>query len=77
MFEKISKRVNTRLNTFVDDVKYLQRSLKKELDDLNATERDLRRLFHEDNKNSIIAEKLSYILENLEKLKNATGFILT
>ena len=36
------------------------------------SERDLRRLFHEENKNSILAEKLSYILEGLEKLKNAT-----
>jgi hypothetical protein len=37
-----------------------------------VSERDLRRLFHEENKNSILAEKLSYILEGLEKLKNAT-----
>ena len=29
MFDKLSKRVNTRLNTFVDDIKYLQKSLKK------------------------------------------------
>ena len=43
-----------------------------ELADLNASERDLRRLFHEENENSILAEKLSYILEGLEKLKNAT-----
>jgi len=90
MFDKVSKRVNTRLTTFVDDIKYLQKSLKKgnrstntqylsnsnfntsELADLNVSERDLRRLFHEENKNSILAEKLSYILEGLEKLKNAT-----
>ena len=39
---------------------------------MNVSERDLRRLFHEENKNSILAEKLSYILEGLEKLKNAT-----
>ena len=29
MFDKVSKRVNTRLTTFVDDIKYLQKSLKK------------------------------------------------
>jgi hypothetical protein len=47
----------------------MQKTIKKEIGDLNAAERDLRRLFDEENANAILAEKLSFILEGLEKLK--------
>jgi len=43
------------------------------MSDLNASERDLRRLFDEVNPNVIVAEKLSFILAGLEKLKTKAG----
>jgi hypothetical protein len=70
MFEKVSQRLEQRLGVFVDDIKYMQRSVKKELQDLVASSADLRRLFDEENPNIIVAEKLSFILEGLEKLKS-------
>jgi len=73
MFEKVSGRLESRLGVFVDDIKYMQRTLKKEMGDLNASERDLRRLFDEENPNVIMAEKLSFILSGLEKLKTKAG----
>lgn len=69
MFDKISERVESRLNAFIEDIKFMQKTLKKELGEANATERDLRRLFEEDNANTVRAEKLSFILESLEKFK--------
>jgi hypothetical protein len=88
MYDKVSKRVDNRLDAFVEDIKFMQKTLKKELGDANATERDLRRLFDENNKNNSLqkqshqqshhslqsqdilrAEKLSFILESLEKFK--------
>ena len=47
----------------------MQRTLKKELAVMNSNETDLRRLLEEDNVNVLMAEKLSYILDGLEKLK--------
>lgn len=73
MFDKVSGRLESRLGVFVDDIKYMQRTLKKEMGDLNASERDLRRLFDEENPNVIMAEKLSFILSGLEKLKTKAG----
>jgi len=73
MFEKVSQRVEQRLGVFVDDIKYMQRSVKKELQDLTASSADLRRLFDEENPNVILAEKLSFILEGIEKLKSKTS----
>jgi hypothetical protein len=73
MFEKVSLRVEQRLGVFVDDIKYMQRGVKKELQDLSASCADLRRLFDEDNPNVILAEKLSFILEGIEKLKSKTS----
>lgn len=86
MFDKVSKRVDGRLNAFVEDIKFMQKTLKKELGDANATERDLRRLFDENQQQQntlyqqqshaslqsqdiLRAEKLSFILESLEKFK--------
>jgi hypothetical protein len=73
MFDKVTGRLESRLGVFVDDIKYMQRTLKKEMGDLNASERDLRRLFDEENPNVIMAEKLSFILSGLEKLKTKAG----
>jgi len=74
MFDKVTKRVESRLNVFVEDIKFMQKVLKKELGEANATERDLRRLFEEDSGQNdsqgiLRAEKLSFILESLEKFK--------
>ncbi len=72
MFDKVTERVEARLNAFIEDIKFMQKTLKKELGEANATERDLRRLFEEEPSTStdiVKAEKLSFILESLEKLK--------
>lgn len=69
MFEKVSQRVDARLNTFVDDIKFMQKSLKKDLGESVSTERDLRRLFEQQGEHVVQAEKLSFILESLEKFK--------
>lgn len=69
MFEKVTQRVDSRLHSFVDDVKYMQRTLKKEMTDLESSERDLRRLFDDQSATTIKAEKLAFILEGLERLK--------
>lgn len=69
MFEKVSTRVETRLAAFVDDIKYMQKTLKKELGDSVSTERDIRRLFEQSVDDIVRAEKLSFILESLEKFK--------
>ncbi len=82
MFDKVTKRVENRLNVFVEDIKFMQKVLKKELGEANATERDLRRLFEEDSgpndsQGILKAEKLSFILESLEKFKvHATFFTI-
>jgi hypothetical protein len=72
MFDKVTERVDARLNAFIEDIKFMQKTLKKELGEANATERDLRRLFEEEpstHTEIVKAEKLSFILESLEKLK--------
>jgi hypothetical protein len=71
MFDRVSERVDARLNAFIEDIKFMQKTLKKELGEANATERDLRRLFEEESSSVEIvkAEKLSFVLEALEKLK--------
>ena len=51
------------LKGFVDDIKFMQRTLKKELADLESSERDLRRLFEDETGVMIKAEKLTFILE--------------
>ena len=92
MFQKVSVRVESRLLAFVDDIKFMQKTVKKEMGESNSTERgrlgyrtvpyhiyilrqsghvdtpDLRRMF-EDKNTAVRAEKLSHILEALEKLK--------
>eukprot|EP01038_Epipyxis_sp_PR26KG_P008891 gene8891-11991_t len=73
MFEKVSLRVETRLGTYVDDIKFMQRSIKKDLGESNSTERDIRRIFEQEHGNAINAEKLSFILESLETLKEVSG----
>jgi glucan-binding YG repeat protein len=73
MFAKVSQRVDSRLATFVDDIKYMQRSLKKELGDLSASERDLRRMFEEDSVDVVHAEKLTFVLEAIDKLRENTS----
>ncbi len=47
--------------------------LKKELMDLSASEKDLRRLLTDDSGGMLMAEKLSYILEALDKLKSTSN----
>jgi hypothetical protein len=70
MFEKVSQRVETRLSAFVEDIKVMQKALKQDLGDSMSTERDLRRLFEQGDGQSVVrAEKLSFILESLEKFK--------
>eukprot|EP01042_Synura_sphagnicola_P005236 gene5236-6680_t len=73
MFEKATKMVEDRLNAFVEDIKFMQKSLKKDLGEALATQRDLRRLFEESSAGVMRAEKLSFILESLEKLKNGSN----
>jgi hypothetical protein len=70
LYKKTSERVEARLTVFVDDIKYMQRAIKKELLDLNTSEAELRKLFDSNNENSIRAESLSFVLEGLEKLKS-------
>jgi hypothetical protein len=53
MFEKVSTRVDTRLNAFVEDIKVMQKTLKKDLGDSMSTERDLRRLLETDEGKSV------------------------
>jgi hypothetical protein len=72
MFKKVSVLVEHKLGSFVDDIKFMQRSLKSELNDLNAHERDMRRLFDGDSFDVIRAEIISQVLDGLEKLKGAT-----
>lgn len=70
MFEKVSQRVETRLASFVEDIKVMQKALKQDLGDSMSTERDLRRLFEQSEGQAVVkAEKLSFILESLEKFK--------
>ena len=70
MFERVSQRVETRLAAFVEDIKVMQKSLKQDLGDSMSTERDLRRLFEQKDSLSVVAaEKLSFVLESLEKFK--------
>ncbi len=57
------------MSVFVEDIKFMQRTLKQELTDLESSERDLRRLFDENNPEFLMAEKLGFILEGLDKLK--------
>ena len=72
-FNQVTNRLEQRLGLFVDDIKYMQRNLRKEMTDLNASERDLRRLFDEENPNVIKAEKLSFVLSGIEKMKTKAG----
>ena len=70
MFEKVSQRVDTRLAAFVEDIKVMQKALKQDLGDSMSTERDLRRLYEQNEGQQVVkAEKLSFILESLEKFK--------
>ena len=69
MFEKVSQRVETRLAAFVEEIKFMQKTVKKELGDSMSTERDLRRLFEQASDPAMRAEKLSFVLESLEKFK--------
>lgn len=74
IFAKLTARVDSKLEAFVNDIKAMQKMVKKELGEANATERDLRRLFEEDmriggSQMGLRAEKLSFILESLEKFK--------
>lgn len=39
MFQKVSLRVESRLSTFVDDIKFMQKTVKKEMGESNSTER--------------------------------------
>eukprot|EP00981_Chlorochromonas_danica_P005459 scaffold1091_cov164-Ochromonas_danica.AAC.82 len=84
IFAKLSERVDSKLESFVNDIKAMQKIVKKDLGEANATERDLRRLFEEDINNGnnlhmssynlgLRAEKLSFILESLEKFKASVG----
>ena len=73
LFAKATEKVDDRLSTFVENTKYLQRVLKKELTDLSAAEKDLRRLFDDPNADMLLAEKLSYVLEALDKLKTTAA----
>lgn len=74
MFERVSQRVETRLAAFVEDIKVMQKSLKQDLGDSMSTERDLRRLFEQKDSQSVVAaEKLSFILESLEKFKTVAS----
>jgi hypothetical protein len=41
-------KVDDKLTAFVENTKYLQRVLKKELMDLSASEKDLRRLLSDE-----------------------------
>lgn len=47
LFLSASRRVETFLARFVDDMKYMQKTVKRELGELNSSERDLRNLFEE------------------------------
>lgn len=83
LFSQATQRVETRLGIFVEDIKYMQKALKKEIGNLNATERDLRNQFDKDNSSNpnvnasnsdrdgptLRAERLSQILDGIEKLK--------
>jgi hypothetical protein len=73
LFAKATEKVDDRLSSFVENTKYLQRVLKKELTDLSAAEKDLRRLFDDPNAEMLLAEKLSYVLEALDKLKQTAA----
>jgi hypothetical protein len=73
LFAKATEKVDDRLSTFVENTKYLQRVLKKELTDLSAAEKDLRRLFDDPNADMLLAEKLSYVLEALDKIKQTAA----
>jgi hypothetical protein len=61
--------VETRLANFVEKIKFMQKSIKKDLSESSATERDLRRLFEEKGGAGVMAERLSFLLESLEKFK--------
>ena len=63
-----------KLKGFVDDIKFMQRTLKKELADLESSERDLRRLYEDETGVMIKAEKLTFILEGIACL---LGYLLT
>lgn len=39
MFQKVSVRVEARLSSFVDDIKFMQKTIKKEMGESNSTER--------------------------------------
>ena len=39
MFQKVSVRVESRLSAFVDDIKFMQKTVKKEMGESNSTER--------------------------------------
>lgn len=73
LFNKITLRVETRMGVFVDDIKYMQRALKQELAELESSERDLRRLFDDENAQILMAEKLSFIMEGMDKLKQTAS----
>ena len=73
LFNKITLRVETRMGVFVDDIKYMQRALKQELAELESSGRDLRRLFDDENSQILMAEKLSFIMEGMDKLKSTAS----
>lgn len=41
MFQKVSVRVESRLLAFVDDIKFMQKTVKKEMGESNSTERGI------------------------------------
>ena len=67
-FNQVTNRLEQRLGLFVDDIKYMQRNLRKEMTDLNASERDLRRLFDEENPNVYFS--MGITAENVAKKYN-------
>ena len=73
LFTKATAQVDDKLTAFVENTKYLQRVLKKELMELSAQQKDLRRLLSDDKAGMLLAEKLSYILEALDKLKTTAN----
>lgn len=75
MFAKVATRCESKLEVFVNDIKFMQKNVKQALGESTATEKDLRRKFEEGQAQpgAVAAEGLSVILESLEKLKEESN----
>lgn len=58
------------LDVFVEDIKYMQQTVQQEMNELESSENEFRKLFNDNDDSQMIhAERLRFLLEEVKKLK--------